>query len=60
MYKSMCFCDVITGKPKNLIHLEPIKISNAIKKLNLRHAVITSVDRDDLIDGGANHFMKLL
>ena len=54
--RACAFCDVITGKPKPLDHLEPIKIANAIKKLNLRHAVITSVDRDDLDDGGANHF----
>ena len=37
-----------------------IKIANAVKKLQLRHVVITSVDRDDLIDGGSNHFKKVI
>ena len=58
--RACSFCDVITGKPKPLDHLEPLKISTAIKKLNLKHAVITSVNRDDLIDGGANHFYKII
>ena len=54
------FCDVTTGKPKSLDPLEPLKIASAINKLNLKHAVITSVDRDDLIDGGANHFYDVI
>ena len=58
--RACAFCDVITGKPKKLDLLEPIKISSAIKKLNLRHAVITSVDRDDLEDGGAQHFYEVI
>ena len=58
--RACAFCDVITGKPKPLDPLEPNKISSAIKKLNLKHAVITSVDRDDLIDGGANHFYEVI
>ena len=58
--RACAFCDVITGKPKPLDHFEPIKIANAIKKLNLKHAVITSVDRDDLDDGGANHFKEVI
>ena len=58
--RACAFCDVITGKPKKLDPLEPLKISSAIKKLNLRHAVITSVDRDDLEDGGAQHFYKVI
>jgi lipoic acid synthetase len=58
--RACAFCDVITGKPKSLDPLEPIKISSAVKKLNLKHAVITSVDRDDLDDGGANHFHKVI
>ena len=58
--RACAFCDVITGKPKSLDPLEPYKIANAIKKLNLRHAVITSVDRDDLIDGGAKHFYEVI
>ena len=58
--RACAFCDVITGKPKPLDPLEPNKISSAIKKLNLKHAVITSVDRDDLHDGGANHFHDVI
>ncbi len=58
--RACAFCDVITGKPKNLDPFEPIKISNAIKKLGLRHAVITSVNRDDLSDGGSKHFRKVI
>ena len=51
---------MITGKPKKLDPLEPIKISNAVKKLNLKHVVITSVNRDDLSDGGSNHFREVV
>ena len=58
--RACSFCDVITGKPKPLDPLEPIKIANAVKKLNLKHTVITSVDRDDLDDGGANHFYDVI
>jgi len=58
--RACAFCDIITGKPKSLNPLEPLKISSAVKKLNLKHTVITSVDRDDLDDGGANHFYKVI
>ena len=58
--RACAFCDVITGKPKSLNPLEPLKIASAVKKLNLKHTVITSVDRDDLIDGGANHFFEVI
>ena len=58
--RACAFCDVITGKPKSLDPLEPLKISSAVKKLNLKHTVITSVDRDDLDDGGANHFHEVI
>ena len=58
--RACSFCDVSTGKPKPLNSLEPLKIASAIKKLNLKHAVITSVDRDDLADGGAEHFYKVI
>ena len=58
--RACAFCDVITGKPKLLDSLEPIKIANAVKKLNLRHTVVTSVDRDDLDDGGAKHFYDVI
>tara|TARA_B110001454_G_scaffold145485_1_gene134985 strand:- start:204 stop:1121 length:918 start_codon:yes stop_codon:yes gene_type:complete len=58
--RACAFCDVKTGKPRNLDPLEPIKISQAVKKLNLKHVVITSVDRDDLEDGGSNHFYEVI
>ena len=58
--RACAFCDVITGKPKALNPLEPFQVASAINKLNLKHAVITSVDRDDLIDGGANHFYEVI
>ena len=58
--RACAFCNIITGKPKALDPLEPLKISSAVEKLNLKHAVITSVDRDDLDDGGANHFYEVI
>ena len=58
--RGCAFCNVKTGKPKKLDSLEPIRISKAIKDLNLEHVVITSVDRDDLNDGGANHFVEVI
>ena len=58
--RACAFCDVKTGKPDKLDDLEPIKISQAVKKLNLKHVVITSVDRDDLKDGGSNHFYEVI
>ena len=58
--RACAFCDVKTGKPEKLDPFEDIKIANAVNKLSLRHVVITSVDRDDLIDGGSNHFKKVV
>ena len=58
--RACAFCDVKTGKPEKLDEFEPIKIANAVKKLSLRHVVITSVDRDDLSDGGSNHFHDVI
>ena len=58
--RACAFCDVKTGKPNKLDELEPIKIAQAVKKLNLKHVVITSVDRDDLEDGGSNHFFEVI
>ena len=58
--RACAFCDVKTGKPRNLDPLEPFKISSAVNKLNLKHVVITSVDRDDLYDGGSNHFYEVI
>tara|TARA_Y100000590_G_scaffold261861_1_gene293911 strand:- start:62 stop:751 length:690 start_codon:yes stop_codon:yes gene_type:complete len=51
---------VKTGKPTYLDPLEPSKIAHATKELNLKHVVITSVNRDDLQDGGADHFSKVI
>ncbi len=58
--RACAFCDVKTGKPTGLDIFEPIKISNAVKKLDLKHVVITSVDRDDLQDGGSEHFYNVV
>ena len=58
--RACAFCDVKTGVPVKLDPLEPVKIAEAVKKLNLRHVVITSVDRDDLKDGGSNHFFEVI
>ena len=58
--RACAFCDVKTGKPDDLDPFEPLKIANAVNKLNLRHVVITSVDRDDLSDGGSNHFKETI
>ena len=58
--RACAFCDVKTGIPGKLDQLEPVKISEAVKKLNLKHVVITSVDRDDLDDGGSKHFFEVI
>ncbi|MFW8633528.1 lipoyl synthase [Cribrihabitans pelagius] len=54
------FCNVATGKPEALDTFEPGKVAAAVKKLGLRHVVITSVDRDDLEDGGAAHIAQTI
>ena len=58
--RACAFCDVKTGKPTSLDIFEPLKISNAVNKLDLKHVVITSVDRDDLSDGGSKHFYDVI
>ena len=58
--RACSFCNVKTGKPTFLDPFEPEKIALATKQLNLKHVVITSVDRDDLEDGGANHFANVI
>ena len=58
--RACSFCNVKTGKPNILDPLEPTKIAEATRELNLKHVVITSVDRDDLNDGGAQHFSKVI
>ncbi|MDC0147570.1 lipoyl synthase [Alphaproteobacteria bacterium] len=54
--RACAFCNVATGVPSALDAEEPAHVANAVAKLGLRHVVITSVDRDDLADGGAQHF----
>lgn len=54
------FCNVTNLKPLPLDDREPVKIAESVKSLGLRHAVITSVDRDDLPDQGASHWVKVL
>ena len=58
--RGCAFCDVKTGKPSPLDPFESIKVSKAVQELELNHVVITSVDRDDLEDGGANHFKEVV
>ena len=58
--RACAFCNVKTGLPDKLDVFEPYKISQAVKKMDLSHVVITSVDRDDLDDGGAEHFAKTI
>jgi len=54
------FCDVAHGRPKALMENEPNELATAIAELKLRYVVITSVDRDDLLDGGADHFARCI
>lgn len=58
--RACAFCNVKTGLPNQLDPNEHIRVANATKDLNLNHVVITSVDRDDLPDGGAEHFVKTI
>ena len=58
--RACAFCNVKTGLPNALDKNEPIRVAKATKDLNLNHVVITSVDRDDLNDGGANHFANTI
>ena len=54
------FCNIATGRPDTLDVFEPGRVADAVKKLGLNHVVITSVDRDDLEDGGAEHFAQTI
>ncbi|SFP59857.1 lipoyl synthase [Tranquillimonas alkanivorans] len=54
------FCNVATGRPDALDVFEPGRVADAVKKLGLNHVVITSVDRDDVEDGGAEHFAQTI
>ncbi|MCC5973359.1 MAG: lipoyl synthase [Rubellimicrobium sp.] len=54
------FCNVATGRPDALDPFEPGRVADAVRKLGLAHVVVTSVDRDDLDDGGAEHFARTI
>lgn len=58
--RACAFCNVATGKPEALDKLEPLRVGVAVKQMGLSHVVITSVDRDDLDDSGADHFAKTI
>ena len=58
--RACAFCNVKTGIPMELDVFEPLKVANTVKELGLSHVVITSVDRDDLEDGGAQHFANVV
>jgi lipoic acid synthetase len=58
--RACAFCNVKTGLPGPLDRNEPVNVAKAVKSLGLRHVVITSVDRDDLADGGAAHFAEVI
>jgi lipoic acid synthetase len=58
--RACAFCNVATGRPLALDREEPSNVAKAVKKMGLSHVVITSVDRDDLDDGGAEHFEQVI
>ncbi len=58
--RACAFCNVATGQPGALDADEPARVADAVSKLGLRHVVVTSVDRDDLPDGGARHFARVI
>src|SRR5437868_1062664 len=58
--RACTFCNVATGRPDQVDPHEPTRVGDAVAKLGLNHIVITSVDRDDLEDGGAGHFARTI
>jgi lipoic acid synthetase len=58
--RACAFCNIKTGKPGFVDENEPKKIAEAVSELGLEHVVVTSVDRDDLEDGGAEHFTRVI
>jgi lipoic acid synthetase len=58
--RACAFCNVATGKPAALDPMEPVNVALAVAQLGLEHVVVTSVDRDDLADGGAAHFAQVV
>ena len=58
--RACAFCNVATGIPNALDPTEPTRVADAVRQMGLKHVVITSVDRDDLDDGGAGHFAAVV
>ena len=58
--RACAFCNVATGQPNPLNPMEPVNVASAVKEMGLAHVVVTSVDRDDLDDGGAAHFADVI
>ena len=58
--RACAFCNVATGLPGPLDPSEPARVADAVRQMGLKHVVITSVDRDDLADGGADHFAQVI
>jgi lipoic acid synthetase len=58
--RACSFCNVATGKPNELDKYEPLRVGVAVEQMGLSHVVVTSVDRDDLEDSGAEHFVKTI
>ncbi|KAB0681766.1 lipoyl synthase [Aureimonas leprariae] len=58
--RACAFCNVATGRPQPLATSEPVSVARAVASMGLSHVVITSVDRDDLADGGAEHFAETI
>jgi lipoic acid synthetase len=58
--RACSFCNVSTGKPLALDDNEPLNVATATAAMGLKHVVVTSVDRDDLDDGGADHFVRTI
>src|SRR5438874_1408990 len=58
--RACTFCNVATGRPDQVDRHEPARVGDAVAKLGLNHIVVTSVDRDDLEDGGAGHFARTI
>ena len=58
--RACAFCNVTTGLPLPLDPTEPVRVADAVAKMGLKHVVVTSVDRDDLPDGGAAHFAAVV
>ena len=58
--RACAFCNITTGSPNAIDVFEPIRVAGAVNDMDLEHVVITSVDRDDLIDGGAAQFANTI